>query len=498
MKTRLFEVLILAASFTVNGQSTFQLIYDSGENAELFDGLLQIEDGSYVVLGTMVNLNTWGEHVVLLGVDESGTIKWEEIIGSDTQRRESGGIVFTHDGMIAHSGYRLFGAPVGPVNSDFDFMLTKANTKGEALWERYYKFSKYVEANYDLIETSDSGFLMAGFTSATGTRQGLLMKVDRNGNLEWMNDYGNPNYSTTIYSVMEHPDGTFWGVGWMQFSMTDWDAYVVHVAADGQFIQGYNYGDAFRQDATFIQIQSNGLLIICGDNESTPEFNSRQGWMFSIDTDGKKIWERTYGGNKRDNFASGMVLLDDDGIVVAGGSTSFSLNGEYEGTFTKLTENGDSIWARTYHEGTPYSNNYIYDLIRTSDGGFAAVGSCHPYTSDGWFLKLDSFGCLVDGCEAVGTDDRYQEKPGARLSISPNPVTGTAVISVKLSFYLAGNELQFSVFDATGKRVHSEPVQAMGQHALFPFDAGRLPAGIYLCRLAYGPVEIGSGNFIKE
>jgi hypothetical protein len=96
----------------------------------------------------------------------------------------------------------------------------------------------------------------------------------------------------------------------------------------------------------------------------------------------------------------------------------------------KLSPTGDSLWSRTYY-ARANTDNYLFDMAKTTDGGFVSTGYVFPEvageTVDVWVLRLDSLGCVVSGCGAVGVDEVETAAP--QLVVYPNPGNGQLTVN---------------------------------------------------------------------
>jgi hypothetical protein len=102
----------------------------------------------------------------------------------------------------------------------------------------------------------------------------------------------------------------------------------------------------------------------------------------------------------------------------------------------KLDTNANPIWYREYFihlENKSHPNSQYTQAInfrQTADGGFVICGRYFTLGQsdtlfpsgfqDAFLLKLDSHGCIINGCQ-LGTKSVSQQK----LLIYPNPTSGT-------------------------------------------------------------------------
>ncbi len=116
-------------------------------------------------------------------------------------------------------------------------------------------------------------------------------------------------------------------------------------------------------------------------------------------------WQKALGGNSYDE-AKSIIQTTDGGYIVAGGSASsngdvFGHLGANDFWIIKLSSTGSVQWKKIYG-GT--GNDIAQSIKQTSDGGYIVVGDTdsnnydvtgnHGGFSDGWVVKLSSFGSI--------------------------------------------------------------------------------------------------------
>jgi hypothetical protein len=107
-------------------------------------------------------------------------------------------MVETSDGGCALVGYtRSFGA------GSWDVWLVKTDTYGNMEWNQTYGGKGHEEA-YSLVETSDGGYALAGYTESFGAGGAdfWLVKTGAYGNVEWNQTYGGAQFDHA-YSLVE-------------------------------------------------------------------------------------------------------------------------------------------------------------------------------------------------------------------------------------------------------------------------------------------------------
>ncbi|MFZ8833901.1 MAG: T9SS type A sorting domain-containing protein, partial [Candidatus Caldipriscus sp.] len=102
------------------------------------------------------------------------------------------------------------------------------------------RFAKtYGGINWDFAQsvqqTSDGGYIMAGYTYSFGAGGSdiFLIKTDASGNVQWAKTYGGTN-NERAYSVRQTSDGGYIVAGWTySFGAGDWDIFLIKTDANG-------------------------------------------------------------------------------------------------------------------------------------------------------------------------------------------------------------------------------------------------------------------------
>ncbi|WGM89108.1 MAG: hypothetical protein NUK63_09360 [Candidatus Bathyarchaeum tardum] len=148
------------------------------EDAAMPYSLIETPDGGYAIAGGQQALGV-SYDFCLVKTYGNGSMQWINSYGGNSYDMAYS-LVSTSDGGYALVGYtESFGAG-GP-----DFLLVKTDSKGSMLWNRTYGGSEW-DVAYSLVETSDGGFMIAGYTKSFGVENSdlWLVKTDANGIME--------------------------------------------------------------------------------------------------------------------------------------------------------------------------------------------------------------------------------------------------------------------------------------------------------------------------
>jgi hypothetical protein len=244
-----------------------------------------------------------------------------------------------------------------------------------------------------LLQTSDGGYAIAGFTYSFGAGETdvYVVKLDAHGNLQWTRTIGGLG-SDGGSSLIQTSDGGYAITGnTTSFGAGKWDVYVVKLDVNGN-IQWTRTIGGKKEDWGSLLIQtSDGGYAITG---TTRSFGAGETdvYVIKLDANGNLQWTKTIGG-PGDEMGSSLIQTSDGGYVIAGTTVSFSA-GEADIYVIKLDANGNLQWTKTI--GGP-SDEIGVSLIQTSDGGYAITGLTKSFgagEADVYVIKLDVNGNL--------------------------------------------------------------------------------------------------------
>lgn len=164
-------------------------------------------------------------------------------------------------------------------------------------WSQHYFYKLYsgngFDRGEDVIETSDSSFVIAGSSGSWGENaQAFMMKIDSTGNYLWSHAYGGDESEEAV-SVIQRP-----GIGYYLAGMTN-------SVSQGNF------------DAMLIK----------------------------TDEVGNQVWMKTYAHPAWDRINDAMMTKD-TGIVMVGYRQA-TMGAASDILLMRLTKEGDTVWTKT-------------------------------------------------------------------------------------------------------------------------------------------------------
>ena len=200
--------------------------------------------------------------------------------------------------QTSDAGYIIAGRTTGEdFTSDTQGLLIKIDASGNIQWDRTYT-GRY-DGEFDSAEQT-----LAGKYIATGRRyydetgyDVWLVKTDENGNLVWERTYGgmNPDYGRSVKQI---PDayGSYIIAGITQsFGVGDWDIYLIKTDADGYLEWQKDFGGSRWDTANSMLRTDDGGYMIIGETKSFGSGNSDL-WLLKRDRSGNRLWDKTFGG----------------------------------------------------------------------------------------------------------------------------------------------------------------------------------------------------------
>jgi len=105
-------------------------------------------------------------------------------------------------GLSKREGGYIF---TGVLNSRI--LLINTDEQGDIVWANTYDWGAGADYGLNVIQTSDGGYLVSGYSFSFGAfEQALLMKTDGAGELVWGKVYGEAEYDR-LYNVVELSEG---------------------------------------------------------------------------------------------------------------------------------------------------------------------------------------------------------------------------------------------------------------------------------------------------
>jgi len=329
-------------------------------------------------------------------------------VGFSVQQADDGG-------YIAIGGTWSFGA------GSSDVWLIKTDSFGNELWNRTFG-GIYGDVGWSIQQTTDSGYIIAGFTFSFGFGIGdlWLIKTDSFGNELWNRTFEGAGEEWCGFFVQQTTDGGYIIVGYTKsIGAGSSDIWLIKTDSDGNKVWDKTFGriDDMDEGNSVQQITDGGYVIVgytisFGDGDDDI-------WLIKTDDSGNKVWDKTFGRIDSIDTGYSVQQTTDWGYIFTGVSER---PGGSQVLLIKTDSNGDKVWDRDFG-GIGF--DYCYMVQQTTDGGYILAGETGAQDmpigdSDVWLIKTDSQGYI----------DTTNEPPE-----KPNVPSGPSLCRIGIMYY---------------------------------------------------------------
>src|SRR5437660_967715 len=421
--------------------ATWAKAYSIPYSYSVAESVAQTSSGGYVVGAsctaaavTTPNCNTLSEPTAMvMKVDSSGNIQ------SQTQYNylkypystPLNLIRPTSDGGAIFAGNAQFGCPATGQTSCA--LIVKLDSNSNVQWSNDLQYSTTCSAGpattpFDLQQTSDGGFVVAGYAYAPAcTYSPFVAKLSLTGQIQWQHLFADQNtpYSTA-YAVRQTPDGGYvvaGGVDYYNSSSTVTSKILVFkLDSSGALVWQHNYLVGTDSYPESLALTSDGGFIVSGSVaiETATGYTSSV-LLLKLDSTGNPQFAKTYApsGSISDLAITGVQQTSDGGYAFSGYYFQNTVYDE-QAWLVKTDSTGKVQWDRTYGADVQYSSRKFYSFQQTSDGGFIAAGSTNQVNGGDnslWLVKTDSNGNIA-GCNDFQTQSDVSGSVSVTVSIS--------------------------------------------------------------------------------
>jgi hypothetical protein len=288
----------------------------------------------------------------LVKTDSAGNMQWNRTF----ENANFFSLIQTTDG-----GYVLAGN-VWSVSSVSGYttqtaLLVKTDSSGNTEWNQTYSMGNVLS----VVQTPEGGYALAAVgASGPDNVTAWLVKTDSSGNVEWNQTYGGTG-NNILNSVIETSDGGYALGGWTDSYGTCGNSlWLVKTNSAGSLEWNQTYGGQGDNLAASVIQTSDGGYVLAG--YSTPALGSESEMTFypllvKYDSSGNFQWNVTY-GNLCDGSLYSVTQTTDGGYAAAGYTNSSGIGGNY-GLLIKTDAEGDPVIPELSFDARASSKNVL-------------------------------------------------------------------------------------------------------------------------------------------
>ena len=332
-----------------------------------------------------------------------GDILKNQVLGLPEGPEWGYGLDISRDGNITVCGvaYPDPSVDLGELGNG-DAWIIRLDQNGTILWEKLFGGN---ETDYALSVRNlpDGGAAVIGTTGSYngdvtnyhGNGDMWFLNIGPDGNIRWEQAFGGSRTDEGSDLALL-PDGgyilcgyTMSSDGYVRRQLGDGDLWLIRLDRNGTILWEKTYGGSRRDSGTSITLTRDNAIVACGNTNSTDNMvsgnrTSSDVWVIKTDLNGTLIWERTFGGSALDwghsviELASGDLMV---AAVTASDDGDIDMNhGAGDMWLMRLKPDGTLVWKKTY--GGSFSDN-VWKLEPSPGGGAYFVGD--SYSVDGNF-----------------------------------------------------------------------------------------------------------------
>jgi hypothetical protein len=268
--------------------------------------------------------------------------------------------------------------------------------------------------------TPDGGYAVVG---QVGSYTAAL-KMNVYGNLEWRYLFDEVRHSNAIgidvdadgyiyvtgyvTATEDHPK-SLWVAKLAPWGTVVWEKIVTHDTASSRGI--------------YIAASGDGGCAVSSQFATTDDSND---WsVFRLAADGSLAWARRYGSSEFDMWCRITSVTnpdtgDPDGYLMAEYSQPMGSSVDSSDVvLIRIDNNGAILWAANYagyadETHTFPENDFVDDVLQTSDGGFAVLGRSYNFTDPAWSSdRRVAYLLKVDGAGAMSWSKYFHHNDGS-------------------------------------------------------------------------------------
>ncbi|MBP7272575.1 MAG: T9SS type A sorting domain-containing protein [Saprospiraceae bacterium] len=321
---------------------------------------------------------------------------------------DQSGMAF-HNMLLVEDTVVLIGSAINAEHNHWGVLFVKMDTLGNVHDYKIHYDSQdddYIfEPNYDFIKTSDGGYALVGQLFARNW--GILMKLDVNGDLEFVQEYPDSTlWNTWHWGIVEFEQG-YISVGLKQEQFDALlDGFIMRTDKQGNLVWERRYGTQGMRDifGRVLKIDENRFLVVSTTANVPTNLNTTwsKGEMLYYDSLGNLVTDIFLGETFGFDVSGPSALqikptYDNKWVNIGAYGTIIEAFNElaFKAEIVKRDTDFTVLWRTQFGDTTSWQNGFV-EIAQTPDSGYVAVGQYINTYPDifmgGWFAKVNAQG----------------------------------------------------------------------------------------------------------
>lgn len=325
------------------------------------------------------------------------------------------------------------------------------NVVWDSVYSRYPVNRPEGYRGHDVVKTADGGYIFSGIETYTtsGKLKGFMLKTDSLGGEEWRKELTGPEGNL---EVLLHP----------------------------------------INDSVFSFITTQRL----SEPASNQYWNRlRKG---KVDMHGN-ILQDTLIGPMTIQMSTAFFEPTKDGHYITAG---FAQSLGFKSFAMKFSEEGDSLWFRSYFHGNDIGVDeaYIESMAHTPDSGFIFCGYFMDLGQGGrgahtWLVKTDKYGCDTAGCNTIGLWESPLRQ--TEFSLYPNPADEHVILQWDWFKEALTGPIAVRLSDIQGRVLKEVKVEDFRKNTLM-VDLKDMATGVYVLEVIHAEDRVYVERLVRK
>ncbi len=321
---------VYVAKFDLNGNVLWTRTV-GGTRTDEGLAIAATNDGGCVVAGTTYSFGYGYGDMYVVKLDANGNLQWTRTVGG-SGRDKGHAILQSRDGA-----YVIVGSTTSFGQDSTDVYVVKLDNTGNLVWTRTVGGIS-ADEGYAVTESSDSGYVVAGFTEAygQGSHDIYVLKLDKNGNLQWTRTIGGSTGHDEGAAIITTQDGGFAVAGsTLSYGQGSWDIYVIKLDANGN-VQWTRTIGGTGAELGYALFQDKGRRYLVAGYTTSWGSGSSDVYLIRLDANGNLV--SCSGGCQvqTGGVASSGGLSSSGGMISSGGTAGTGGNISSGGTIVNI------------------------------------------------------------------------------------------------------------------------------------------------------------------
>ena len=273
------------------------------------------KDGGLIFTGSTTTFSSGGSDLWVVKSDDSLNFEWQRNFGNASD--ESGREIFLNEDEIIIIGQRIS-------KSSSAIWVLAINHKGEKIWDKVHPIKNNIIL-HSIEKIDESGYLITGEEiTKNNSLQGFILLLDGRAEIVWKKVYGG-KFADGLLNTKKIEDG-FISIGYTNSFRENGlnvpeetifkrikrifikpklsqEVWFMQLDENGKKVLEKTYGGEKLDIGKFIFSSSDSTHLIIGETKSFKRIESDI-WLIEVDEDGNEIWNKTYGGKSSDRLTA--------------------------------------------------------------------------------------------------------------------------------------------------------------------------------------------------